>query len=275
MKAVIASTYDDQYFFFVPIVAWCWKQLGVDTVCIVPFHDNYFGDKKVAWVMAMCKDILPDGIQLYGFSSEKDKQPTYTQCSRLYASAVPIQSPTEYLIISDVDMALFNNPFQNLDIAADDDVDIFGADLVPEKQFPMCYIGARAKTFSKIFNPDGLSFQGCLDKLLGDIECENMRGNFWSKDQETAYNEITKHADHAFLHNRARPGTQFATKRIDRDDFFWEDRLSPDIIDAHLWRPGYTEENFAKILKLISYFYPNEDLSWMVQYRNEYVKLIS
>jgi hypothetical protein len=226
---------------------------------------------------AMVMTMYVDGMyfKFVSFGSDKNKQATYSQCARLYASASPSISENEYLIISDVDMAVFNNPFANINLASDNDIDIFGADLVPQGQFPMCYIGAKSKTFNRIFNPDNLTLQGCLDKLLGDIECENMRGNYWGKDQETAYNEITKHADHAFLHNRARPGTQFADNRIDRDDFFWADRLNTNIIDAHLWRPGYTEENFAKILTLIQYFYPTEDLGWMVEYRNEYVKLIN
>jgi hypothetical protein len=271
MKAIISSTYDDQYFFFVPIVAWCWKKLGVDTVCICPKIDNEF-DAAKAMVMTMYVDERY--FQLASFRSDKNKQATYSQCARLYASASISISENEYLVISDVDMALFNNPFVNIDLASDNDIDIFGADLVPQGQFPMCYIGAKAKTFSRIFNPDGLSFQGCLDKLLGDIECENMRGNYWGKDQETAYNEITKHADHAFLHNRARPGTQFADNRYDRDDAFLLDRLSPNTIDFHMPRPGYEESNFSIILAVLKYHYPLESFDWLVDYRDDYIKLL-
>lgn len=269
MKAIISSTYDDQYFFFVPIVKWCWRKIGVEPIFLFPFSHNYSESDRFGLI---CK--TGDSAFCAAFSAEEHKVPTYAQCSRLYASALDFIPPNEYLIISDIDMVVFNNPFVNIDIAADNDIDIFGADLVPQGQFPMCYIGAKAKTFNRIFNPDNLTLQRCLDNLLGDIECENMRGNFWSKDQETAYNEITKHADHAFLHNRARPGTQFADNRYDRDDAFLLDRLSPNTIDFHMPRPGYEESNFSIILAVLKYHYPLESFDWLVDYRDNYIKLL-
>jgi hypothetical protein len=53
------------------------------------------------------------------------------------------------------------------------------------------------------------------------------------------------------------------------------ERLSPDILDYHAHRPGYTDENFEKIISVIQYFYPNDDLSWMRSYQQEYKKLLT
>jgi hypothetical protein len=112
-----------------------------------------------------------------------------------------------------------------------------------------------------------------LDQLLGHIECDHFRGNMWAKDQETAYNHIIASGLPMIKTFRASPGTQFATRRADRDG--WPQVIPPDIIDAHLTRPGYTEENFAKILNLFQSMYPDDNFDWMVEYRNEYVKLIN
>ena len=118
---------------------------------------------------------------------------------------------------------------------------------------------------------DGKSYQNCLDELLGDIECENMRGNYWSKDQQNLWENT---CDIAYLIGRARPGTQFADNRVDRDDANWRSYLNDNLIDAHLWRPGYTDENFANIIELMTTMYPNDDFSWLVEYNEKYKALI-
>jgi hypothetical protein len=111
-----------------------------------------------------------------------------------------------------------------------------------------------------------------VDDLLGPIEAEHFRGNYWGKDQETAYEQIGAARGLMIGHPRAAPGTQFATRRADRDG--WPVNIPLDIIDAHLPRPGYTEENFGKIFQLFNTMYPNEDHSWMLKYQQEYVKLL-
>jgi len=95
----------------------------------------------------------------------------------------------------------------------------------------------------------------------------------WDKDQETIYQDLVYGAWPIKKHFRAKSPHQFATRRADRDG--WPNEIPTDIIDAHLPRPGYTEENFAKILNLFQTMYPEDDFQWMLDYRNEYVKLIN
>ena len=150
MKAIISSTYDDQYFFFVPIVAGCWNKLGVDVRCIVP---RFTGADDPKYMLLDYTTREADINITYSlFDAEPDKLATYSQCARLYACALPGIEESDYLIISDVDMAVFNNRFINFVDSPDNDIDILGHDFVPQGQFPMCYIGGRAKTFSKIFS---------------------------------------------------------------------------------------------------------------------------
>jgi hypothetical protein len=265
MKSIISTTYDHQYLFYLPITTWLWNKLGVDVICFMPKLE--YIPESIALVTRVQIDQRLNQKH-YFFSSPKNKEATYAQCSRLFAGGLTLPE-NEILITSDIDMAVFKKELYN--DFNDSNFLIFGSDLVPEAQFPMCYIAAPKNKWESFFN-NGKSYQQCLDDLLGSIECENMRGNYWAKDQEHAF-KIIGTANNSFK-KRARPGTQFASNRIDRDDAFFMDRLSPDIIDYHMHRPGYTDENFEKILAVIQYFYPNDDLSWMREYQQQYKSLL-
>lgn len=206
-------------------------------------------------------------FQGYYFYCPEHKEATYAQVSRLYAACLDLPED-EVLISSDVDMCLFKVP------PYEEGFTIFGGDLVPKEQIPMCYISAKVIDWRKAFKLDGKTYQECLDNLLGHIETEHFRGNYWGKDQETAYNNIA--TDQIVWHfNRAREGTQFASKRYDRDDAYILDRLSPsDTIDFHMNRPGYEDRNFEIILTILKYHYPLENFDWLISYTEQYKRLL-
>lgn len=270
MKAVVSTTYDHAYLFFLPIITWCWNKLGVDVVCFAP-HCDFMGEGATNQVPAqLMRDSLVKynlRCELHYFIAPKHKQPTYAQCARLYAGSIKSIEGCEVLVTSDIDMAVFSFPFV---VPVVKYLDIYGNDLVPDGQLPMCYAVGFAETWRDFFSKER-TLQQCLDDELAHEECENMRGNLWSRDQELLFKYT---ASRYVGHPRAKPGTQFASNRIDRDDSFWRDRLNADVFDAHLWRPGYTDENFANILELLRYFYPHEDFQWLIDYRNEYIKLL-
>jgi hypothetical protein len=267
MKAVVSTTYSDTYLFFLPIITWCWNKLGVEVICFSPEHR----------VMAMGKLELINRVMqkmkcsVHYFKSPEHKEATYAQCSRLYAAALDLPKH-EILITSDVDMAIFNIPKHMGGFMA-----IFGHDLVPPKQVPICYISGAVDEWRKRFKIMWRTYQECLDDLLGNIEADHFRGNYWAKDQEEAYNNLLGGhwpSNYAHLLPRAKPGTQFASHRVDRDDINWRSYCGPDLIDAHLWRPGYEESNFNNIMELLQTQYPNDDFDWVRNYRNEYIKLL-
>lgn len=274
MKAIISTTYDDQYLFFLPITTWLWNKLGVDVICFMPYKNTGNTFMLVSKTLTELPNKRDNWI--YNFDCPEHKEATYAQCSRLYAACLDLPEG-EIIITSDVDMGLFKIPR-----GADGNIfTVLGSDLTPESQVPMCYLSGTVADWRDIFKINGRPYQQCLDDLLGHIEAQHYRGNFWSKDQEEAankLNEINKIGvsvpkDIRYVH-RARPGTQFASRRIDRDDAYYMDRLSPDIIDYHMHRPGYTDDNFNKILSVIKYFYPNEDLTWMKEYQQQYKALL-
>lgn len=270
MKAILSCTADDLYSFNLPFAVYSWYMLGIDCVVFVPI-DEYNGTDgeilRLGFAMGWCSKVAPN-TQFKRFVSPPDKVATYAQCARLYAAAIP-SLDADILITSDADMCVFAHGYWD-EFDYDAWVNIIGADLVPDGQVPMCYIAAPVTGWYNFMEIKGRTYQECLDDLLGGIEAEHFRGNYWGKDQETAFNQINKTGIPIQNHWRAVPGTQFATRRADRDG--WQ--VTPDIIDAHLPRPGHTDENFVKIFQLFEEMYPVEDYAWMERYREEYLELM-
>lgn len=280
-KAIISTTYSDTYLYFLPITVFCWHKLNVDTICFMPYLNASEENRKIDLINDTFR-ILGIKPQYAGFASPKHKEATYAQCSRLYGACLDLPED-EVLVTGDIDMALFKIPEY-----VKGTFSVFGADLVPNGQVPICYLTATVKQWRGTFNlyykvwegEEGQmiigvkTYQQCLDELLGDIECENMRGNYWSKDQQEAHDKIF---NNRFSHTeikRARPNTQFADHRVDRDDINWRSYVNDELIDAHLWRDGYTDENHANIMELMKMKFPDEDFTWLDNYRNEYLKLL-
>jgi len=270
MKAIISSTYDNRYMYFIPLVTYCWNKLGVDVICFVPVERNDKDYAKIKLAMEYCNNYK---LSVYQFSAPEHKEATYAQCSRLYGACLDLPED-EVLIVGDVDMAIFNIDWLNSPLITGSDMTIFGADLVPEKQVPMCYISGNVKEWRNVFELNGKTYQQCLDELLGDIECENMRGNYWGKDQQTAFEMIDKNCSAAYYFDRARPNTQFADNRVDRDDINWRAYVNEDLVDAHLWRPGYAEGNFENIMELLTMKYPDDNFDWLRTYNEQYKQLL-
>lgn len=283
MKAVVSTTYDDKYLFFLPIITYCWNKLGVQVVCFMPGNNIHYTEPRLSLISNTAYRQNLEW-EVFNFYCPEHKEATYAQCSRLYAAALDLPED-ELLVTSDIDMAVFKMPkFHKSKFT------ILGSDLVPENQYPICYINATVKNWREVVGigekytgmktsipkwPSLKTYQECLDDLLAHIEAEHFRGNYWGKDQEEAHLRIRKF-NQQLVNNiqRARPGTQFAMNRVDRDDINWRSYLGPDLIDAHLWRPGYTDENFANILELLQTQYTEDNFQWMIDYRNKYIKLI-
>lgn len=276
MTAVISTTYNDKYLWNLPLVTWCWNRLGVDVICFLPVERNDKDYAKIKLAMQYCNNYR---LSVYQFSCPEHKEATYSQCSRLYAACLDLPED-EILITSDVDMAFFSKGYAEK--FKWNGIGIFGSDLVTDEQYPMCYASMPVSSWRDIMGINGRTYQQCLDDEIGSLESISFRGDFWCRDQWLLKSNISKkrptdgRALHYSVmeHKRAKPGTQFAEKRYDRDDAFLLDRLSPDTIDYHMPRPGYEENNFNQILTVLKYHYPDEDFQWLVDYNNAYKQLL-
>lgn len=278
-KAIISTTYSNTYLYFLPIVTFCWNRLGVDVICFMPEIKDFFkfesgilteidfdNDKRVKLIN---ETMIHKGMKfsMPRFSAPEHKEATYAQCLRNYASCLDLPEDT-LLVSSDVDMALFKIP----EYIDNGKFSIFGYDLVPQGQYPQCYVTAPVKAWREAFNLNGKTYQQAIDELLGDDECQDYRGCRWSVDQEQSFLHIKD--TNPNLIPRAKEGTQFSTLRYDRDDSYILDRLSPDTIDFHINRPGYEDKNFEIILTILKYHFLDEDFQWLIDFTNAYKQLI-
>jgi len=233
MKAIVSTNYDPKYIFFMPIVAWCWNKLGVEVRFLMPWKQQLIHSEYLT-IIGKTIGELKINCSAHRFETETDNhEVTYTQVSRLFAAADTLIPDNEILITSDIDMLVFQIPPHDLNGV----FSVFGADLVPPRQFPMCYVTATAAAWRKVF-VKGRTLQECLDDALASENCENMRGNLWCRDQEILHNGINL-TEGILYFNRAYEGTQFATHRVDRDNAFWEQDLlnsGSGLVDAHLCR---------------------------------------
>ena len=266
MKAVISSTYDDKYFYYLPIVSFCWRKLGVDVICFIP----YSKDKPEVTIdkLDLVFGAMGTNVRIECFSAPEHKEATYAQVLRLMGGTLGFEDD-EILITSDVDMAVFKIPEYKGGFT------ITGHDLVPSGQHPMCYVSATSKDWKDVFvNSDEKTYQQAIDNILEGDECEHYRGNRWSFDQEHLFLSIETNAWEQHLIPRSNGQNQFATKRYDRDDAYILDRLNPDTIDFHMNRPGYEEKNFEIILTILKYHYPDENFDWLISYTQQYKQLL-
>jgi hypothetical protein len=277
VKAVISSDFTDIYLFNIPIVAWAWKQLGVDVIWFQ--HSPKYGPFKSMQdetnalrkldLISYTRVMQRIEIQRHFFDCPIDKAATYAQVSRLFGCCLNLPDD-EILITSDADMLLMHLP----KITTYRSLCVFGDDLVPTSQLPMCYASASVKGWRDLLNFNNESYQEMLDRHLAHENCENMRGNLWCRDQELLYSYAMNSENGIKLISRARPGTQFAENRLDRDDAYILDRLSPDIVDYHMHRPLWEPANFEKLMTIMKYFWPDENFTWIVDYCEAYKKLL-
>lgn len=260
---------DDKYYWYLPLTVWGWNKLGYNVVCFMPIDTSPLLSSKTALINNALESINAK-LRIEHFISEEHKSATYCQVSRLLACCLDL-SEKEQLVVSDIDMLFLSQDY--IKPAGWAIIDVYGADLVPPNQFPMCYLSGTVETWRLLFGSK--TYQQWLDEIVGSIESDHFRGCQWSLDQDNAYRLIKGSETVDYItHNRARQGTQFASKRYDRDDAYILDRLSPDTIDYHMNRPGYEPQNFEIIMKVLQYHYPNDGFDWLKDYNEQYKKLL-
>jgi len=259
MIAVLSATEHDYYAMPLPFAVYSWFKLSIPCVVFVPSGDN----PKIELAKKYCSTMAT----FLEFKCEEKRIPTYSQVSRLFAAATPLVDPNEILISSDSDMCVFGEYFDQLN---DGQIHIVGVDLTPDEQFPMCYAAMPVKTWRSVFNITK-SYQEHLEEIVNPIEGDNIRGTNWCLDQFLLKRELIKSGFPIVKHNRSNGQNQFAQNRADRDGWHFDPY---NIMDAHLPRPLTDEQNFNKVYDLFSIKYPHDDLSWTINYKQEYTKLL-
>lgn len=257
MIAILSATEEVNYSMPLPLAVYSWAMIGVHSIVFVPKERG----PKLELAIQYC-DLA---ATYYPFECEEKRIPTYSQVSRLFAAAIPGIEDQDILITGDSDMAVFSSYFEE----APDNC-IIGADLTPADQVPMCYVKMTAANWKKAMGINK-TYQQHVAELIDPIEGLNIRGEQWAFDQWFCKKKLDESGIQLELINRASPGTQFATRRADRDG--WHFNVD-EIIDAHLPRPLTDQTNFDKVYNLFRHKYPTANLQWMTEFRDQYLKLL-
>ena len=274
MIAVLSATEHDFYAMPLPFAVYSWLKAGANTVYVfAPFGGEH---KKIDLALKYCPNTT-----VYWFNCEEKRIPTYSQVIRNFGAMVDIHLPFQTMLwTGDSDMCVFTDYFKNIT----EGINVVGADLTSNDQYPMCFIGMNRKDWlnkvclSEVCDENSspkthrwLTPQESTSKLIDPIEGINIRGEQWNFDQWFIRKTLDEHNANVIRHNRSNGITQFATRRADRDGWHFN---PADILDAHLPRPLTDDENFNKVYELFKYKYPEDDLTWMKEYQQAYKKLL-
>lgn len=253
-KVIISTNDKDHYLFFAPITAWCWKLMGYEPVTF------FLGTgKKVDFVKSWTHGKHHNLNPVKGYKDE-----TVVQVSRLYGGVLY----DDYLMTADVDMLPLSYSYFNIS----EGINVYGADLLQYKQYPICYIGMKGEHWREVMNYQGGLMQAIEHDLKTELKPSEVFEDYWFYDQELITNRMNDWGKSKIRFINRHTDGAYPKGRVDRGD--WKPIEQERMIDAHLLRPGYTDENFTRILEVIQTAFPNQDLSDLIEYRNEYLKFL-
>jgi len=192
---------------------------------------------------------------------------TLSQIVRLFAYLAPGVEPEDYVLLGDADAW----PLQEFAFRpATEDLFLMYADWVTS--YPIGYIGARARVWRDIVRIHAPTMGEAVEELfLTDPVLADGRSDGWNYDEACITAMIKAW--------RGFPGrTQLVPRsgdpiagRIDRAAWPADPRVD-GMIDAHLLRPGWTDENWPRLRPLLAQLLPPGWLAWADAYRDGWVK---
>jgi len=260
MIAVLSATEHDFYAMPLPFAVYSWAKEWFSCIVFVPNGDN----PKIELAKKYCNKHTV----FYEFEAEEKRIPTFSQVARIFGAATPIAQlqKNTLMVTGDSDLCVFGNYFKQLD---DGQIHVVGQDLTPIDQYPMCFIGMPVYEWINVMEINK-GYQEHISELINPIEGLNIRGEQWSYDQWKIKKQLDISGKNIIFHKRSDGTNQFAQNRADRDGWYFDPY---NIIDAHLPRPLTDEQNFNKVYELFKIKYPDDNLQWMIDYRNEYLQL--
>lgn len=234
---------------------------------------------------------------------------TVSQVARLYAAGLSgIVKDEDYLLTSDVDMfPLSRQHFLQGDIATKK-VHLFYANAYAHMKdtimYPLCYIGMKAKTWKEVMGITGTrnekenvkneewnakaEEEGIVveELVLNAIEkgIERYGKDRWQNSHKQD-GDVQWYFDQFLFGEKIAswPGHPEECQKIARYPF--KDRLDrskwnfngnkeelDNLIDSHVVRPGFTEQNWIKLKQLLAILLPHH-IQWLQEYKEEFLRL--
>lgn len=254
--AVLSTTSNHDYDFYAPITARLWKEIvGYEPLTIVvhrgPMTERLqfcglecVGD-KLFW------DHTDDAIPL----ANVGQVVRLFGCTNGYAD-------DDILITADVDMwPLQRDYFQIMDAGK---MNLYGSNVYKGDRHPMCYAAARVDLWREML---GLQPHTTMAEALAGV-----KWNGWDTDEDTLQRGIEQIGGKKACACKRREGSRhgYMGNRVDRGRWIYDGPEQPALIDAHLPRPGFGEETWPRVRRLIEDYCP-QIVEWADDYRMRYL----
>ncbi len=266
MNRVILSTDSNHdYSFFMPITSWLWRKFGYEPINIIVGDElTWKNDKKLSIILKKTSgdtNFIPE--------IEGHKNSTVAQCARLFGHL--FANKGDYCLTADMDMLpLSKEYFQqgNKETIGVPLIDLYGADLYQKTRFPICYIGMVKELWEKVM---GNTLQANLPQQ-GTSDWDA-----WNWDETLFYGKAIDWDPYFHYIDRGTELSGLPIGRVDRSDEKLFSRASlesrPQLIDCHMLRYGFSDNNFGKMIELLTFVLPHEDLTWIHDYREAYINI--
>lgn len=225
-RVILATDNNPNYIEFWPLVAKAWKEVvGIKpTLALIATQDVKVDESLGDVIRFEPIPGIPTSLQ--------------AQCIRLL---LPAYFPEDVCIVSDIDMMPMQRDYFLTSIEEyGEDAFVIYRDKAYEglniEQFPMCYLAAKGKTFSRLFDLKDTSM------IQDTIKEWHKRGFGWTTDEQVLFQAVKKKQSQIPISKLGHS----VNRRIDRSDWWYDKELVQRnyYIDAHMVRPYsvYTHE---------------------------------
>ena len=260
-RAVFSCDLNQDYAFYLPLTSILWRSLiGYHPVALLVGDAAGWSEGPCGVAARECRSV---GCEVrFVQPAEGHRTSTVAQMCRMFAAALPYEED-RYLLTSDVDMWPLRREFFTA-VPWESSAHLY---YTPAPQYPICYIGASVKSWREIVGIEELNIskqvQRCLDEGLG-VDDDSWQA--WIFDEVWLGPRIQAWSGFPQATLASRHGGP-PVDRIDRS--CWR-AWKPEDSDAHMLRPGYTEENWSRVRELFIQLMPDLE-DWVDDYRSAFM----
>lgn len=271
--AIVSVDQGNGFEFFLPLTARVWKdRIGYGTLAIlVGTKEQWLSNPRAKLALEEANNL---GVAVH-FTGETRglSTPLISHMVRCHVGMLSLD-PADYYLTSDGDMwpisrAWFNEPFQD----PTKRVHIHYANAYDGEWFPMCYVGTTIATWREIMNLNEGPIMDAVGPAVSGFTPDDRGWAAWMWNEQYFAARLKKWPGFPLLCQLInRVGKNPPVDRIDRA--CWPNDVV-DLsgkVDAHLLRPGYSDQYWPSLSKLFKALLPDAE-AWANQYRDRYVRI--
>lgn len=294
-KYVIISTDNNKdYFFYLPILAICWRNMGFSPIFFIVGSEKQWSKNPLRRLII--GQTLSNGGSIYildtNFIHRDGRFQGYhdsamAQICRMCPSIASDLDKNSYCLTSDSDMIPLRKSY--FDLADSSPIHIFYENAYHYRRFPVCYIGMNINTWDYVLGVGSIGNEYAkLAGILGSgLKKYSPKQQQWNYDQTMItnrimgtgmYNKAQKIHRNNVPNPNFRPGVSgvpgwVSDIRLDRSYWHTDQESLNKFVEVHCKRSSYLQQNWIQLLSLLKYYFSQEDTSKMDKYRKGFMEL--